>query len=112
MDWASHMRRILARLGEDATFTHGTSQPSSVRGVFAAPGVVLPGGFDAGFDASEPRFGAPTADLPSVAIDDTLAIGAVLDGTTQIRAATTYKIVDIKPDDPCGLTYLQLQKTS
>lgn len=105
------MRRILARLGEDATFTHGTAQ-SSVRGVFAAPGVVLPGGVEAGFDMNEPRFGGPTADLPSVTIGDTLALGALLDGTTQIRAAVTYNIVDIKPDDPCGLTYLQLQKTS
>jgi len=100
MDWASHMRRILARLGEDATFTHGTSQPSSVRGMFVASYQALPAGIDMGFASSEPRFAAMTADLPSVAQADTL-----------VRGGITYRVVDIQPDDPSGLTVLQLQKS-
>lgn len=94
------MRRILAHLGEDATFTHGTAA-SSVRGVYSAPYAALPGGVDVGFAASEPRFSAMTADLDSVAQGDTITRGTV-----------QYSIVDVQPDDPSGLTVLQLRKAS
>lgn len=98
MDWASHMRRILVRLGEDATFTHGTAA-SSVRGMYTEPYAVLPAGLDAPFAASEPRFAAMTEDLPSVAQGDTITRGTV-----------QYRIVDVRPDDPSGVTVLQLHK--
>lgn len=100
MDWASHIGRILARLGEDATFTHGTAQ-STVTGIFVSPFAHLPAGLPAGFAASEPRFAAMTADLPSVALDDTITRGTV-----------GYKVKDIEPDDPSGVTVLVLQKSS
>lgn len=67
---------------------------------------------DAGFASSEPRFAAMTADLPSVAQGDTIVLAALLDGTVQIRAAGTHNIVDIQPDDPAGITVLQLHKAS
>jgi len=100
MDWASRMRRILFHLGEDATFTHGTTA-TTVTGLYLAPYAVLPGGLDAGFAMSEPRFAAMTSDLTSVALADTITRGTV-----------GYTITDIQPDDPAGLTVLALQKAS
>lgn len=88
------------QLGEDATFTHGTAA-SSVRGFYSEPYTVLPAGLDAGFGASEPRFAAMTADLPSVALADTITRGSV-----------QYTIVEVQPEDPSGVTVLRLQKAS
>jgi hypothetical protein len=101
MDWAPHMRRILSRLGEDATFTHGSAQTSSVKGIFVSPYSQMPAGLPAGFASSEPRFAAMTEDLPSVEQQDTITRGTV-----------DYKITDIQPDDPSGVTMLVLQKAA
>jgi len=96
------MRRILARLGEDATFTHGTSAGSSVRGVFAAPYAVLPGGMgDAGFESSLPRFAVMAEDITDVAQGDTITRGSV-----------DYEITAVQPDDPSGVTVLVLQQSA
>ena len=96
------MRRIVAHplVGDDATFTHGTSQPSSVKGRFFAPYVeVLVGGFGSGIDATRPHFAAMTADLPSVTQGDLVVV-----------TSGTYKIADVQPDDANGITLLQLEK--
>lgn len=93
------MRRILVRLGEDATFTHGTAQGSSVRGVFTSPYMLLPAGLDAGFAAEQPRFAAMSSDLAGVALSDTIT-----------RGTQQYRITNIEPQDPAGVTVLALQE--
>lgn len=100
MDWSQHIRRILAHLGEDVTFTHAGGSPVSVRGMFVSPYAELLPGIGAGIDGSKPHFAAMTADLlPSVAEDDTI-----------VRGALTYKVKDIQAQDPGGFTLLQLEK--
>lgn len=92
------MRRILSRLGEDATFTHAGGSPVSVRGVFVAPHNAIA---FAGLEVSStlPRFAAMSADLASVAVDDTLAIGA-----------DSYTVRDVQPDRTSGVTVLELEE--
>lgn len=101
MDWASHMRRIVAHplVGDDATFTHGTGQPASVKGRFFSPYVEVLPGLAGGIDASKPHFAAMTSDLPSVAQGDVVAL-----------TSGTYNVVNIQPDDPSGITVLELEK--
>lgn len=99
MDWALHLRRIFARLGEDATFTHAGGQPVSVRGLFTAPYALLPSGLDGGMSCSQPRFAAMDSDL-----------GTASQGDTLVRNATTYTVVEVQPDAPGGFTILQLQE--
>lgn len=94
------MRRILVHLGEDATYTHGTVS-ATVRGMYLAPYAALPGGIDMGFSVSEPRFAAMTTDLASVALGDSIT-----------RGTTQYSIVEVRPDDPSGLTVLHVRKAS
>lgn len=92
------MRRISARLGEDATYTHAGGAGVTVRGLFLSPyqsadlgGVAIAG--------SNPRFAAMIADLPLVTQGDTITRGGVI-----------YTVVPpIETDDPSGLTVLQLQ---
>jgi hypothetical protein len=111
VDWSLHLRRVIAHplLGDDATFTHGTSQASSVKGRFAAPYQLLPNGLDTGFASSEPRFCAMSADIPSAAAGDTLAVLPVIEG---VRGTVNYTIVGLEPDAFGGFTVLQLQKTT
>lgn len=95
------MRRIVAHplAGDDATFTHGTGQPSSVKGRFFQPYIEVLPGFGGGIDASKPHFAAMSADLPSVAQGDVLVL-----------SFGTYQVQDVQPDDPSGITLLQLGK--
>jgi hypothetical protein len=97
MDWKPHIARIIARLGEDVTFTHGIGSPVTVRGLFLNPfqDITLGGTIIAG---STPRLVAMTADLPSVAIDDTIG-----------RASAIYKIKNTDDDDPGGFTIFKLE---
>lgn len=90
------MARILSRLGEDATFTHGTAQ-STVTGIFTSPYERLSlGGLEVSSEL--PTFAAMASDLPSVAKGDTLT-----------RGTAQYTIEDVHPDDPSGITVLDLR---
>lgn len=90
------MTRILARLGEDATFTHGTAQ-SAVTGIFTSPYERLSlGALEVSSEL--PTFAAMASDLPSVAKGDSLT-----------RGTTQYTIEDVRADDPSGITVLELR---
>lgn len=93
------MGRVLSLLGEDAVFTHGTGTPVTVRGVFFMPYQAADLGFT-GVTGNNPMFAVMTADLGSVAPDDSL-----------VRGGVTYKVKVKKPDDPSGMTILDLKKT-
>jgi hypothetical protein len=99
VDWAQHVRRVLAILGEDASYSHAGGGGVTVHGMFLAPyqSAVLG---DVAIAGSNPRFAAMSADLALVAVNDTITRGGV-----------TYTVVPpIEADDPSGLTVLQLQK--
>ena len=93
------MGRILANLGEDALFTHAGGSAITVHGMFlngykaAELGVI-------GITGTEPHFAALTSDLADVAAGDTL-----------VRGGVTYKVKVVRPDDPSGLTVLELKRT-
>lgn len=91
------MRRILARLGQDAQWTHGAAEAVTVRGVYAAPYAVSPLA-QVGVASSDPTFAAMSADLQGVARGDALAIGAVV-----------YTVVRIEPDPVSGVVMLGLE---
>jgi hypothetical protein len=99
MDWKKHMRRIIARLGEDATVTPAAGGGTfTVRGIYSAPyAVMLDGAALPGIASDKPRFGVMTADLGAAAVGDQLT-----------RAGTDYLIAAAEPDEPSGLTVLQL----
>jgi hypothetical protein len=97
VDWAHHVGRILARMGEDVTFTHGGT-PSTVRGVFFMPYQAAQVGI-AGVTGTNPHFAGMSAELPSVAVGDTITRGAVV-----------YTIKVKKADAPGGFTVLELQR--
>lgn len=99
MDWASHMRRILVHLGEDVTLARGTGTPVTVTGVYLSPYEAANIGLG-GVTSSNPHFAYMTADY-SVAVDDILT-----------RSAVAYKVKVKQPDDPSGVTVLELKRTS
>lgn len=98
MDWASHLRRILTKLGEDVVFTDYAGTAATVRGMFMSAyqaadlGVV-------GVAGTNPVFAAMTEDLPLV---DTRA--------TILRSSVTYKVRVVMPEDQSGITVLELRK--
>ena len=95
MDWASHMQRILLRLGEDVVCTlHGGSQ-TTVRGVFLRPFQGIEGGM---VESSAPRFVGLTADLSEMEHEDLV-----------VRGGVTYTVSGIEPDGTSGLTELSLK---
>lgn len=91
------MRRILARLGEDATFTPAGGDPATVKGVFTAPHVEVQLGALA-VSSSKPTFAAMSEDLPGVS-----------DGDTLLRAGIAYMVRVVRLDDPSGVTVLELE---
>jgi len=93
VDWAKHTRRILVRLGEDATVIGATTV--TARGIYSAPYQRLGLGIDGGIASSNPRFTAMTADLPATP-------------TAVVTSRGTHNISDIQPDDPGGLTVFEL----
>lgn len=99
MDWASHMRRILVHLGEDVTLARGTGQPVTVTGVYLSPYEAANIGLG-GVTSSNPHFAFMTADY-TAAVDDVLT-----------RQAVAYKVKVRQPDDPSGITVLELKRTS
>lgn len=98
MDWASHMRRILARLGEDVTWTHGGS-PATVRGLFLGPHREVSLGDQVIVAGEDPMFAAMATDLPGLAGGDTI-----------LRGGTTYTVKPaLEPDPVSGVTVMQLE---
>lgn len=95
MDWAKHIRRILAHLGEDVTVNGATSP--AVRGMFLNPYELLTLGGEPGVASANPRLVAITADLPSAP-------------TAVVSVRGTHNIVEVKPDDPGGYTVFELEK--
>jgi len=99
VDWAAHLGVVLERLGEDVTFTHGTGAPTTVRGLFENSYLAGDVG-QVGVSGTNPRFSA----LSSV-------LGEVDPGDTITRAAVTYRVRAVRPDDPGGVTVLELKRT-
>ena len=95
MDWASHIRRILVHLGEDATVIGATT--GNVRGMFLAPYERINLGLTSGISSSSPTFVAMSADLPSAP-------------TAVITSRGTHRVAEPKPDDPGGYTLLELHE--
>ena len=93
------MRRILTRLGEDATLVRGTGQPTAVRGMYIAPYAVIDVG-PGGVNGSNPQFAFMSADF------------AVLKGDIVTRAGTQFTVVVRQPDDPSGITLCELRKAT
>lgn len=93
------MGRILARLGEDVSYTHAGGSPVTVRGMYLAPYQSAPLGGDVILASSNPRFVALTSGLPLVKKGDTITRGAVV-----------YTVIVPQPDVPAGLTVLELQE--
>ena len=96
MDWAVHIRRIFARIGEDATVIGATSP--SVRGMFLAPYERIALGLGPGVVSSNPRFAAITADLPA-------------SPTAVVTTRGTHSIKEVQADDPGGFTVFELHET-
>lgn len=92
------MKGILSVLGEDVSFTHGTGSPATVHGYFGNAYQAADLGFP-GVTGTNPRFTAMTADLGPVSVDDVV-----------VRAGVTYKVKVKQPDDPSGLTMLELRR--
>lgn len=93
------MNRVLSTLGEDVAFTRGfATSPVTVRGVFtnayraAELGIV-------GVTGTDPVFAVMSA-----------TIGEVKAGDTIVRLGTTYKVKAVRPDDPSGITVLDLRR--
>lgn len=99
MDWASHVRRILQQLGEDVAYIHyGGGGPATVRGMFLNPSRAADLGV-VGVTGTDPVFAGMASDLPLVAVNDTIQRGSV-----------NYRVRVVRPDDPSGLTILELKK--
>lgn len=95
MDWATHARRILARIGEDATYTpSGGGASSTVRGAFQQPYHEA-----LGMEGSAPTFSCMAVDVPGIKHGATFALRSV-----------TFKVVGTEPDPVSGLVMLRLEK--
>jgi hypothetical protein len=95
VDWATHMRRILTRLGEDATYTpSGGGASSTVRGIFQNP---YRDALEMG--SSAPTFGCMAADVPTISRNATFVIRGV-----------TYKVNMPEADPVSGLVTSTLIK--
>jgi len=101
MDWARHMRRIVAGpLAEDVVWTPlGGGTPVTVRGVFLGPHREVSLGDQIVVAGEDPMFAAMAADLPGLAGGDTI-----------LRGGTTYKVKPaLEPDPVSGVTVMQLE---
>lgn len=93
------MRLIVSQLGEDVAYTRGFStSPVTVRGVFTNGYRAAELGF-VGVTGTDPVFAAMSADL-----------GECKTGDTLVRAGVTYKVRTPRPDDPSGVTVLDLKR--
>lgn len=98
MDWAIHIRRILARLGEDVTWTH-LGSPATVRGIYVSPYAQVTLGGTVAIAGSDPMFATMSADVPALA-----------DGDDLLRGATAYKVRAPEPDELGGFVMMKLEK--
>jgi hypothetical protein len=95
VDWTAHARRVIARLGEDATYTpQGGGQSSTVRGIYLQP--FTP---SLGMEASEPTFACISTDAPALA-----------HGATLLIRGTTFTVIELEPDPLLGTTVAILRK--
>jgi hypothetical protein len=97
VDWATHTRRILAKLGEDATYTpSGGGDPSTVRGVYQQPHQEILGVYG----GSDPSFACMQADVPTIK-----------GGATFVIRGVTFKVKPAPESDPVsGLVLAKLEK--
>jgi len=93
MDWAAHLTRILAKLGEDMAYTPPAGgAATTVRGMFVRPyDTVL------GMASSNPSVACMTADVPGIA-----------KGAAFTIAGTAYTVASIEPEVVAGYTLAQL----
>lgn len=100
MDWASHMRTIIATLGDDWMFTHGAGSPVQVRGLYMAPYRAAQLGTP-GVTGIDPHMAVMAVDIGSVAMNDTFV---------RISTGETYKVKTFQPDSESGILVLPLKK--
>lgn len=100
MDWTVHMRRVLTLLGEDVAYSTGTGAPATVRGVFLTQFLAQQLGLPS-VTGSNPQFAYMTADISGSPV-----------GGSIVRGAVTYTVKVKQPDDPSGITVLELRKAS
>lgn len=95
MDWDTHARRILTRLGEDAVYTpSGGGSPSTVRVMFQQPyreALMMEG--------SAPTLSCMASDVPGIK-----------HGATFVLRGVTFKVVGTESDPVSGLVMLSLEK--
>ena len=97
MDWTTHMRRILARLGEDATFAHAGGEPETARVVFISPYARV--------------FDIVSSSNPQIALID-VDVTVVDQGDTFILRSYLYTVKEVKPDPVSGVTVCELEQTA
>jgi hypothetical protein len=97
LDWAVHLRRILSRLGEDATFTPAGGEAATVKGIYTEAHRAMSFG-PIEVSSSYPTFGVMTEDVPGVARGDALTV-----------SGTAYTVRDVQADEPGGVTVLELE---
>ncbi len=94
MDWAAHLSRILARIGEDVSYTPPAGgAATTVRGLFSRPYAAL-----LGIESSNPTVGCMSADVPAIARGATFSI-----------RGTAYRVIAKKDDVAAGVTVAELE---
>ncbi len=95
MDWATHARRILERLGEDATYTpSGGGATSTVRGMYQEP---YREALD--IEGAYPTFSCMAADVPGLARGATFAL-----------RSTTFTVAALEHDLLAGVVMAKLER--
>lgn len=99
IDWVAHMRRLIDRVGVDATWRSRASGASvEVRGLYKQPATVVELGL-AGFATSKPQFECIAADVVDIGVDDAIEIQGVC-----------FTVAEAPARDPVsGLVVLDLQ---
>jgi len=95
MDWETHMRRIIARLGEDATYTPaGGGASSTVRVLYKEP---YRGALD--IEGSAPTVSCMASDVPTLARGATFAL-----------RSTTFTVSAIENDRVSGAVMAKVDR--
>lgn len=96
MDWANKLfRPLLARLGEDATYTpSGGGGSSTVRVLYQEPFQNI-----LGTESTDPMLGVMSADVPNLARGDTFMV-----------RGTTFTVKSPRPDIVTGHSLATLEK--
>lgn len=101
MDWAKHLGRIPAVIGETAQFTHGTGSPATATGMFLRPFEPAVMGMGVNIAAGKPRWESLATEVPSVVRGDQLVVRSI-----------TYKVTVVSADPVSGFTLLELEDQS